>query len=901
MIRDVLEILSRLAAVFRRRTLDRDFADEFAAHLEMLTARNEGRGLARDEARRQAILQMGGLNATGDFHRDARGLPRLDRILEAVGGFRRDLVHAARSLATARGFTFVCVTSLSIGMAAVIAIPYFSRLLFVAPAGVNTEGLVELLMTPRGPLRIELGEAAVEGWSYPDYADLRDGETGVEITGWAVGESVVSVPTSDRAPRATVPAMFVSANYFRTVGVVLARGPGFSAVDGGAEPAVILGHSFWQNRLGSDPDIVGKTLVVNGIGHVVVGIAPDGYCWHLSECRGTQLFVPLERHPRLLADERLRFDRAVTWVRMHGRLSPAVTIPQANAAVAAVMSHLAEQHPATNQHKAASVEPYFAAGAQVRSELMLIQAALLGLTGMVLLVVCLNISGMMQVRGAIRERELSIRQAIGATRGRLVRYLLSEAIMLAGVAGALAALLLFGLPQALARWLALPLSPNMQAAMRPSLAIIALVVGLCLVTSLAFGLLPAIRFSRPTLVSALKDEAGGGGNRIGRIHRLMAALQVGIALPFLIVSGTMVDWVRTTAMGLGFDPDGLAIVRLDLNRLSERENADFLLRRVLEDLGQASGVRAVTVADAVPLDFQFRGARASRPERPDVVVVRPGRVGESYLDTLDIPLLRGRAITADDAAGAEPVVVISKPLADRLFGADDPIGERLAVELEEKKPTLLTIVGVSADFAGRALDSPRAQVLVALAQHPASSVFVIARGAAGIEPGTLTPAFQTAVRDLDPDFTAASLTTGDQLRERGKEDIVVPSAMVGGGGAVVLTLAALGIYGVVAFMVATRTREIAVRVALGASRRRVLGMVQSDVLKLIVPGVAGGLLLAVPVVRLVVPWRGLTGAAMEPVIFALGAAAALAVALLAAVPAARRAASVDPMVAMRAQ
>ena len=902
MMRDVLETLSRMVAAFRRRKLDSDFEAEFAAHLDLLTARNERRGLARDEARRQAILQMGGLNPTRDFHRDARGLPRLVRALEALGGLRRDFVHAARSLMKAPGFTFVCVTSLSIGMAAVIAIPYFARLLFMAPAGVNTDGLVELLMTPSGPLRIEIGESAVEGWSYPDYIDLRDADTKMAITGWTEGESIVTLPASERAQRLTVPTMFVSANYFRTVGVALARGPGFDASERAltAEPVAILGYGFWQSRLGADPDVVGKTLTLNGTPHIVVGVAPDGYCWHLGECPGTQLFVPLERHPRLSADERLRFDRDITWVRMHGRLSAGITVSQANAAAAAVMSRLAEQYPGTNKYKAASVRPYFALGAQERPELMFVQGALIGLAGMVLLVVCLNISGMMQVRSAIRERELSVRQAMGASRARLVRYLLSEAILLASVGGAVSSLVLFGAPQALASWLGV-VSPHLQEALQPSLPIVALAVGLCLATSLAFGLLPAIRFSQPTVVLALKDDAGGGGRRVGRIHRLASALQVGIAIPFLIVSGVMVDWVRTTTTDIGFDPERLAAVRLDLNARGEEQERNLLLQRVREELEHASGVQSVTVADAVPLDFQFRAVRASRPGRPDAVYVRHAGVGNGYLETLGIPLLRGRSITADDGAGGEAVAVVSKLVAGRLFGIDDPIGERLTLEFEEKRPRVFTIVGVTDDFVGRSLDAPRAHVLVPLTQQPASNVFLLARTAAGMQPTTLTSAFQSAVRDLDPDFTAASLITGDQLTSRGMEDIVVPSAMVGGSGGIVLSLAALGIYGVIAFMVATRTREIAVRVALGASRRRVLGTVLSDVVKLVIPGVFCGIFLAILVVRLVVPWRGLAGAAMEPLIFALGVAIAVSVAFLAALPAARRATSVEPMVAMRSE
>jgi ABC-type antimicrobial peptide transport system permease subunit len=192
-------------------------------------------------------------------------------------------------------------------------------------------------------------------------------------------------------------------------------------------------------------------------------------------------------------------------------------------------------------------------------------------------------------------------------------------------------------------------------------------------------------------------------------------------------------------------------------------------------------------------------------------------------------------------------------------------------------------------------------VLVPLAQHPASSVYLVARSVAGLQPTTLAPAFQNAVRDLDPELTPASLVTGDRLRERGMDDILVPSAMVGGSGGIVLILAALGIYGVIGFMVATRTREIAVRVALGASHRRVLGTIQWDVVKLAIPGVAVGLLIGMVFVRLVVPWRGLTGAALEPLIYALAASIALSVALLAGLPSARRAASVEPMIAMRSE
>jgi predicted permease len=501
----------------------------------------------------------------------------------------------------------------------------------------------------------------------------------------------------------------------------------------------------------------------------------------------------------------------------------------------------------------------------------------------------------------MRERELSVRQAIGATRGRLVWYLLSDAILLAAVAGGLAAFFLYTAPLALF-WLMLPaLLPYVQEALRPTLSMVAFAIGLCVTTSLVLGLLPSIRFSRPALIAALKDDAGGGGRRVGRMHRFAAALQVGIAMPFLIISGTMVDWVRTTAATeLGFTPEGLAAVELTVDRDGEANQGEFLLRRVRENLEQAHGIQRVTVADGLPLDFRSRGMRVSRPGRSDGATVRATRVGDGYLETLNIQLLRGRGIAADDGAGNQAVAVVSKPLADRLFGHEDPIGEPLALDVESG-PRVVTIVGVTADFVGRSLDGSREQVLLPLAQHPASRVLLVARSEAGVEPTALTSAFQHAVHDADPDFTAASLMTGEDLRHRGTDDIIAPSVMVGGGGAAVLTLAALGIYGVIGFMVATRSREMAVRIALGASRRRIVGTIQSDIVRLVIPGVIGGLLLGIALARMVVPWRGLSGAAMEPVVYSIAAGVALSVALLAGLFPARRAASIEPMAAMRAE
>jgi len=386
-----------------------------------------------------------------------------------LNGLWRDLALAARSLTKARAFTFVCVMSLGIGMAPVIAIPYASRISRMPPAGVNTDGLVELVTRSNGPHR----ESAQ--WSYPDFVDLRNSETGIALIGWAGAQSEIAFD-SPGAVTTHVSTLFVSANYFKTIGVALARGAGFEAAMNDprkAEPVVILGYRFWQNRLGSDPDIVGKTLTMDGVSHVVVGVAPDQFSGHLG-FQGAGLFAPLERHPDLRAgnnaERNVRDDRAREWLHIHGRLAPGVSVRQASAAVAAVTARLSTAYPATNEFKAGVAEPYDALGTLERSELRLLQAVAYTLTGLVLLVVCLNISGMMQVRDAMRERELSIRQAIGASRARLARCLLSEAIVLACAGGALASLVLFNLPS-LVSWLTgNPIPVQLQEALRVDLS-----------------------------------------------------------------------------------------------------------------------------------------------------------------------------------------------------------------------------------------------------------------------------------------------------------------------------------------------------------------------------------------------------------------------------------------------
>src|SRR6187549_3261985 len=729
-------------------------------------------------------------------------------------GIWRDLIHAGRSLAKARAFTFVCVVSLGIGMVPIIAIPYWARVLRMPPVGVNTAGFVQLVTTPHG------SDEAGESWSYPDFETLRESNIGVALIGWTNGQSHIANETPTGGRTESVATMFVSTNYFKTLGVPLARGARFDATGDNpltAEPVVIVGYGYWQNQMGADPDIIGKTLTLDGIPHVVVGVAPEHFSGHMGY-QERQLFLPLGRYAPLRADTKVRVDRGNEWLNIHGRLSPGVGIGQASAAVAAVTARLATDYPATNQLKAGMVVPYDPLG--YRNEFRIVETLFFTLTGAVLVVVCLNISGMMLVRSAMRERDLSIRHAIGASRGRLARYLLSEAIVLAGLGALLASVVLFNVPRLWAWLTGRPLPFEVQEALRFDPFIVAICVGLCLATSVVFGFLPATRFSRPVIISSLKDDAGVGGVQAGRVHRFTAALQVAIAVPLIVLSAIALDLVRVTATGnLGFASDVLYAAPLTFNGVAD-ERVALRTRSARDDLKQASGVASATVADGLPLDFGSRSARVSlqvdKNSAPRVVIVHTTRVGDGYLDTMGVAVLIGRGFTNDDSAGAEMVTVISKTLADQLE-PDAPaavIGTRVTVGSEGNTQHTLTIVGVTRDFPTAQMGTARAQLLLPLAQHPSSKVFLIARAEDGEQPMKVTTALENAVRALGPDVDRtltygdgaaySTIVTGVWLRQNSVRDFLLRSAVTGGAATVILMLAALGIYGVVGLMVATR-------------------------------------------------------------------------------------------------
>lgn len=823
-----------------------------------------------------------------------RGVSSLD---EWLGDFRQDARFALRRLARSPSFTLIAVLSLALGIGVNTALftYVYATLLEPVPGVTGADRVVELLLTRRGQEQQE--------WAYPDFQNVREAETPIEaVAGWKPRDG--SLTTADGSERVRV--MYVSANYFRVLGVVPSRGRDFlPAEDAGPSehPVAVVSHGLWQNRLGGGPDIIGGTINLNRTPYTVVGVAPAAFKGHQPVSGDTDMWVPLMQHPFLAGPRTMERDRGSQWLLTLGRLRSNATVSQANAALQTVFARLAQEHPETNQDRGARAYRFGPIPAHGRAGSVMFTAGLVALTVLVLLVICGNVAGMILARSVTREREIAVRLALGSGRGRLVRHLMVEALVLALAGGGLGVLLAFwGASAASSTSLALDI-PNVS--LHPNGTILVFSLALMFVTTLAIGLLPAIRFSRPELVSSLKDDAGGGGRRVGRVHRFAASAQAGLALFLLVISGLFLRaMLELDRKDLGFEPHNLLVTNLDLSTegYEALEDAGSFLDRVKESVGSLPGMASVAIADGIPLDQVGNFTRVSRADQLDEtggrLLVEFTRASEGYFETIGTPILRGRGFESRDDVSSEPVVIITQSLAERLWPGEDALGRRLRFSVTRDTAQEFTVVGVVPNVASSRATEDWPHVFVALRQQFRSRVVIVARGTA--DASTLVKPIQSAILDADPTLPIPQVVASASLVAKGTQGQRSTARMAGGLGLLALILSAIGVYGVVAFAVAHRTREIGLRMALGASRPQVLGAVMRDAVRLAIPGLAAGALLAVGLgfgMRSIL--LGVSPA--DPISFASAAGMLFLVVLLASLVPARRASAIDPMVALRSE
>jgi len=812
----------------------------------------------------------------------------------------RDVAFAARLLRRSPLFTLTAVLSLAIGIAGNGAIFSLADALLLAPRpGLSDPAtLVDVGRTQDG--------RGFDTFSYPNYIDFRDRNT--VFTGLAAmrfGPEAVGLAVDDGGAE-RVWGMPASANFFDVLGTRFAIGRGFRAEEdqpGGGNAVAVISYELWQRRFERSPHIVGRTIRLNGRPFSIVGVAMEGFTG--PGLLGSDLWVPLTAFPSLGGrGATLLTSRAAVWMVGIARLKPGVTLAQAGAQMAGVARALEREYPEENRGKgAALVEHGPVPGGEMRTMFAAFIAFLFALVALVLLIACTNVAGMLLARGVTRAREVAVRLAVGAARGRIIRQLVTETLVIAltgSVVGVLGAALLMRAFRALLPGLPVPIAVTLSLDWR----VVAFSISLAVITGMLSGLVPAMQAARTDLVSSLKIESGGSTSR-PRLRQAFVVAQVAMSILLVVVAILFMRSLREAVnIDPGFDPRGADVVAVDF-RLAGYDGtsgptaSDEFLRRVQ----QLPGVRDAAYARVLPLTGSGLGlGRLSLPgDAPDAPGINAdwNVVTPTYFATMRSTLVGGRAFGTDDRQGAPDVAIVNETLARRAWPGQEPIGKLLVQDGGRLEPARqLLVVGVAKDGKYRSLgEEPRAFIYVPFAQHYTAEVNLIARRSGS---DSTVPGIRALLQQMDPKLP---ITTAAPLEEATAVGLLpqrVALWIAGGFGTVGLALACIGIYGITAFNVTQRRREIGVRVALGATRERVLALVVRQAMGMALVGLAVGLALAGAATQLLTSLLyGIKP--LDPTSFATGAALLCAFALFASWIPARRAASVNPIDALRSE
>jgi macrolide transport system ATP-binding/permease protein len=889
------------------KRLDESVDDEVRFHLETRIEQLMRNGRSREEARAEALEQFGDPREVTERCRriDERGARRR-AMTEFFSDALADVRFAVRSLRKARSYTVVTVVSLAVGIGVNSA--FFSAIhaVWVAPVpGVTEQDRIV------DPVVVEDG-ADWWGWSYPDFEAVRESDTPFEsLAAWI--EEDVTVGGEDTAER--VHAAFASAAYFQVMGAVPARGRGFLPFEDagpGQHPVAVVSHDLWQSRFDGRADILGQTVTLNRVPYTIVGVAPPAFRGARVTLGVVDLWVPLVEHPGMQEDGSVLRDRDRFPVQVLGRLRNGATRAEAQPALQTVFSRLSAAYPETNENRTVRAEAYRRFPAQNRFWDMIAVAGLWGLMGILLLIICGNLAGMSLARSASREQEIGVRLALGSSRLRLVRHLMVEAVLLALVGGCVGtALAMLGMASVSPPDLGIA-APGVT--FQPSGWVLAMSLGLALAAALVFGLIPAIRFSRPELVSSLKDDIGGGGRRVGRIQRLAASAQTGAALCLLAVGVLFLrSLTRTGDDDLGFQPRGMVVTDFRVGSLSSLlldvseegyptldGGGGALLDQLKESLGSLPGVAAAALGDGVPLDRSGNFGRVAPVDWPDEaesrVLVEFTRVTEDYFQAIGAPVLQGRGFRPGDDDASEPVMVITRPLAERLWPGQSALGQQLLWPAGSEGAAPRIVVGVVERVASSRASEDWPHVFIPLRQSYSPNLMIVLRTAT--ETGNLAGPFRDALRSADPGLPMPRLLPGESIVARATEGQRANGTLGGGLGLLVLLLSAIGVYGVVSLAVTHRTREIGLRMAMGATRGEIVRRVLGDAVRLSAPGMIVGALLAAGTA---VAMRSmlLGRSPLDPVSFLSAGGLLLVVVLAAALGPAHRASGIQPVRALK--
>jgi putative ABC transport system permease protein len=876
----IYTLLSRVRALFRGGAAERDQRNELAFHIEMETRKNVAGGMSTEEARRRALISFGGVGAHEETMRDARSFRWLEDALA-------DARYALRWLRGSPAFTFVAVVTLGVGIGATTATFTVVNAVLLRPLpypDAEELAIIYAQNRERDARRVNI--------SYTDYQTYRRELRSFERLGifnW--NDNTIS---GDGAQAERVAGAEVDANLFPVLGVEPLLGRGVLAEEEieGRDHVVVLGYGLWQRRYGGDRDILGRTITVNGQPHVVIGVMPPGFQFPYSG----EVWRPMAPDEGYLPRSNRFLAGAV------GRLREGVTREQAAAELARVSHELQRAFPDSNTgwegEYVALREDLFGL---LRPAMIIVLAA----AGLVLLIVCGNVANLLLARGAGRARELAVRAALGARRGRLLRQLLTESVVLTSCGGILGIVVAYGGVTVLRGFLTDRIPAFIS--ITPDMRVYGFAVATTAFVALVAGILPALRATRVNAQVVVKESARSTiGPQAARVRAALVISEVALAVVLLVGAALLVRSMNAlTGIDTGFQSENILTARYSLpsSRYDTDERRMLFQAALLERLGAQPGVVQVGAAQGTPFSgwnvgtsYQVEG----EPPAPagNAPIVHFQSVTPEFFDVLGVPLVRGRMLAATDGPNSPAVAVVNESFAARHFPGRDPIGKRFRLCCRVDEPWL-TIVGVVTDYRHYELREPMGvAVYLPYAQEVRWQMTLAIRTAG--PPADMIPVLRRVLAELDPDVPAFSVETLDEVLARETWVQRVSRDVLAAFAATAALLAMIGLYGVISYSVARQRHELGIRLALGAAPRRVLRLVVRQGLLLALFGIAIGWGAARLCTRLLRQLLFEVQAA-DAATFVIVPIVVAALAGLAAFIPARRAAATDPIIALRAE
>jgi putative ABC transport system permease protein len=903
--------LKYLIRKLNRRRAESELQEEIHTHLEMETQEKISDGLSPEEARYAAQRAFGSVALATEDSRAWWGFRMLEELWQ-------DLNYGARMLVKQPGFTLVAVVTLALGIGANTAIFSIINAVVFRPRPVaQPEQLVELYKSD--------ARQRYQNSAYQDFLVFRD--QGEVFTGLAA-YSIRNFKLGGADEMEQVIGEVVSGNYFDLLGVKALNGRTFLPEEDqtpGSHPVVVISHGLWRRRFGADPGLVGKTITINNQSLKVIGVAPQQYTGMIRGL-ATELWLPVMMIPQLEPQSGMSLlnSRGNSWLFIVGRLKPEATLEQARARIDLIARQLREAYPESWREKRAesgetlerSITILPESETRIHPEAHAAAYALIALAltiiSLVMLIACMNLASLLLARSTARGKEIAVRLALGAARWRIVRQLLTESTLLATLAGTAGVLLAMWLMSALVASLpALPQGIRLAIDLQLDWRVLLYTLAFSFLVGVLFGLAPALQASRPDVIVALKDGGEGyaGARRQSRLRNGLIVAQVALSVVLLAGAGLVMRSVRNLhPISLGFDSLNLVVAPIELEeRQYDRARSQDFYRRLAERTRALPGVRAVAFVDYAPNGVDrsrgsvgIEGYKAAPGE--DMEIDR-NIIGPGYLTAMNIPITQGRDFGERDRDGAPCVAVVNEALARRYFTGGQALGKHLTKYGWQQQNQFCEIVGIVRDNKFQSLrKEPLPWYGFALFQSHRTRMTMLVHSEGA--PENLVPAVRRAIQSLDQTIVTTDVLTLNDTFAPMLYFYRLFGFLVGACGLLAILLAAIGIYGLVAYAVSRRTREIGIRMALGADKQKILQLVIWQGMILVAYGLSAGLLMALALTRVLtssifeIPL--LNGvSATDPLTFGSTALLLVVVALLACYIPARRATKVDPMAALK--